>query len=120
MKKDTFRDFVLEQLREVPDVEARPMFGGHGLYLDSKMFGILYKGRFYLKVGPRTRPAFERAGMKPFKPNARMTLKSYYEVPADVLESPAALGRWAAAALRSADVPIRFQRQHFARSGRPD
>jgi TfoX/Sxy family transcriptional regulator of competence genes len=30
--RDTFRDFVLEQLGGVPEVVARPMFGGHGLY----------------------------------------------------------------------------------------
>lgn len=101
-KADSFRDFVLEQLRELPGVTCRAMFGGHGLYQDGAMFGILYQARFYLKVGPRSRGPFEKAGMKPFKPNARMTLKSYYEVPADVLESPAKLARWASNAVRAA------------------
>ena len=101
-KADSFRDFVLDQLRDVPGVSCRAMFGGHGLYRDGSMFGILYQARFYLKVGPRSRAPFEKAGMKPFKPNARMTLKSYYEVPAEVVERPAELARWASNAVRAA------------------
>lgn len=102
-KADSFRDFVLEQLRELPGVSCRAMFGGHGLYRDGAMFGIVHRARFFLKTGPRSRSAFEKAGMKPFRPNARMTLKSYYEVPADVLERPAELARWAADAVRAAE-----------------
>ena len=94
MKRDTFRDYVLEQLREAGEVECRAMFGGHGLYQGGRIFGLLYKGRFYLKTSPMSRKAFVEAGMKPFKPDARQTLKSYYEVPADVLEAPDELARW--------------------------
>lgn len=92
-KADGFRDFVLDQLREVPGVEARPMFGGHGLYKDDRIFGILYKGRCYLKIPPKP-------GLKPFKPLPDKKSMKYFEVPADVLESPAELARWAAEALR--------------------
>jgi DNA transformation protein and related proteins len=106
-RRDTFRDFVLEQLRDVAGVSCRAMFGGHGLFQDGKMFGILFKSRLYLKVGPRTRPAYEKAGMKPFHPSARMTLRSYYEAPADVLENATELGRWASAAIRAAATGLR-------------
>jgi DNA transformation protein len=88
-KADGFRDFVLDQLREVPGVEARPMFGGHGLYQGDRIFGILYKGRLYLKVPPAP-------GLKPFKPFPDKKSMKYFEVPADVLESPAELARWVA------------------------
>jgi DNA transformation protein len=71
------------------------MFGGHGLYLGGAFFGILYKGHFYLRTSPRTRKEFVDRGMKPFRPNARQTLKSYYEVPADVVEDREQLRRWA-------------------------
>lgn len=93
-KPDSFRDFVLEQLGD--GVEARPMFGGHGLYHGDAFFGILFKRRFYLRTTPRTRPDFERRGMAPFKPSARQTLKSYYEVPAEVLEDRDLCRTWAA------------------------
>ena len=100
--RDTFCDYVLEQLREAGEVDCRAMFGGHGLYRDGRFFGILHRGRFYLKTSPMTRKDFEKAGMTPFKPNARQTLRSYYEVPADVLESPAELSLRVRDALRTA------------------
>jgi DNA transformation protein len=36
--------------------------------------------------------------MKPFHPNAKQTLKNYYEVPVDVLEDGEQLTTWAARA----------------------
>lgn len=92
-KKDSFRDFVVEQLGD--GVEARAMFGGTGLYRGDAFFGILFKGRLYFRTGPRTRQEYVRRGMKPFKPNARMTSKTYYEVPADVLEDRETVRAWA-------------------------
>ena len=92
-KADSFRDFVGEQLG--PEASFRAMFGGHGIYRGDKIFGIVYKGRLYFTTGPLTRPDYVERGMKPFKPNARQTLKSYYEVPADVLENAETLRAWA-------------------------
>ena len=97
-KRDSFRDYVAEQLGE--DVEIRPMFGGYGLYRDDRFFGILFKSRLYFRTGPGNRKDYVRRGMKPFKPNARMTLKTYYEVPADILEDRDQARAWAAKAAR--------------------
>lgn len=102
---DSFRDFVLDQLRDLGTVECRAMFGGHGLYCGGVFFGILYRGALYLKTDKMTRAEYERRGMKPFRPNERQTLKSYYEVPADILEDPEALVHWATQAIRSARNP---------------
>ena len=93
-KGDSFRDYVLDQLRDVDGVECRAMFGGHGLYKGGRFFGILYKGRFYLKTRPKDRAEYVKAGMKPFRPKPGQTLKSYYEVPAEVVENPRKLARW--------------------------
>jgi hypothetical protein len=40
--------------------------------------------------------------MRPFRPNDRQLLKTYYEVPADVLEDRSRLSEWADAAVRCA------------------
>jgi DNA transformation protein len=45
----SFKDFVLDQLQGVPDLECRSMFGGHGLYQEETFFGIVFKGRLYFK-----------------------------------------------------------------------
>jgi DNA transformation protein and related proteins len=97
-KSDSFRDFVSEQLGE--DVIIRPMFGGYGLYRNDVFFGIVFKGRLYFRTGPRTRKEYVARGMKPFKPSARMTSKTYYEVPADILEDRDKARAWS---LRAAD-----------------
>ena len=95
MKEDSFKDFVLDQLTDLDNVECRAMFGGFGLYKDGIFFGIVYKGKFYLKTSEETRKKFEEKGMKPFRPNKKQTLKSYYEVPVEILESNRELIRWA-------------------------
>jgi DNA transformation protein and related proteins len=97
---ESFKDFVLDQLRELDDVEARRMFGGFGLYQDETFFGIIFKGRLYFKTDETTVVAYRKKKMKPFRPNPKQTLKSYYEVPVEIIEDDHRLGAWAEAAIR--------------------
>jgi DNA transformation protein len=99
-KHDGFKDFVLDQLADLRNVTARAMFGGHGLYCEATFFGIIHKGRLYFKVTMTTAPRYQAAGMKSFRPNAKQTLKSFYEVPIDVLEDAEALPQWATEAVK--------------------
>jgi DNA transformation protein len=68
MKDESFKDFVVDQLRELDGVEARRMFGGHGLYRDETFFGILHKGKLYFKVDESTIGEYRKRKMKPFRP----------------------------------------------------
>lgn len=99
MRNDSFRDYVLDQLRGLEGVTARAMFGGYGLYRRHAIFGIVFHGRLYFKTNPETRLEYERRGARRFRPNERQTLTSYYEVPADVLEDRVLLTEWAERAL---------------------
>jgi DNA transformation protein len=108
----SFKEFILDQLRGLSRVACRAMFGGHGLYHGQLFFGILFKGRLFFKTDPSSRSAYLERGMKPFRPNAKQTLKSYYEVPADLMEDPDELTAWA---LRA----IECQLEKRAASGRP-
>jgi DNA transformation protein len=99
---DSFVAFVIEQLVDLRGLGCRAMFGGHGLYRGATFFGILFDGRLYLKTDESTSPEYERRGSRPFRPNDEQVLKSYYEVPADVLENRDELLRWAEAATRAA------------------
>ena len=94
-KHDGFKDFVLDQLRELPGLTHRAMFGGYGLCCGRVFFGIAHKGRLYFKTNATTAPQFCERGMKPFRPNAKQTLNTYYEVPVDVLENAGELTIWA-------------------------
>lgn len=102
MDDETFRDRVLDRLSDLGDITMRPMFGGHGLYWGETIFGILFKGRLYLKVDDRSKGDYPARGMGPFRPNERQTLKSYYEVPPDILADREALVSWAGEAIWAA------------------
>jgi DNA transformation protein and related proteins len=98
-KSNGFKDFVLDQLADLPKVTARAMFGGYGLYRGTTFFGIIHKGRLYFKVTASTMPRYKEHGMKPFRPNAKQTLKSFYEVPVEIIEDAEALTQWATDAI---------------------
>jgi DNA transformation protein len=99
MKPDSFKDFVLDQLADLRGVTCRAMFGGYGLYQGDIFFGIIHKGRLYFKTNARSRPEYKACGMKPFRPNPRQTLKTYYELPVDVMEDRDQLKHWARRAI---------------------
>ena len=92
---NSFKDFVLDQLGDLRDVTCRAMFGGYGLYRNGIFFGIIHDGRLYFKVCKATLPQYQQHGMTPFRPNARQTLTSFYEVPIDVIEDTGRLTNWA-------------------------
>lgn len=95
MKKDSFKEFVLDQLHLLGSVDCKAMFGGFGLYREGVFFGIIAKGRLYFKTSTATVSDYRDWDMKPFQPNSRQTLKNYYEVPVEILEDEDQLADWA-------------------------
>lgn len=106
MKDDSFKDFVLDQLSELHGITCRAMFGGYGVYQGDVFFGIIHKGRLYFKTDEQTKLRYVKKGMKPFRPNAKQTLKTYYEVPVDILEDHEELMAWAGQAAGQAGRPV--------------
>ena len=99
MKQESFKNFVLDQLREISNLQCRPMFGGYGLYADARFFGIIYEGKLFFKTDRNTVKDYVREDMSPFRPNKNQTLQKYYEVPAFVLEDHEDLTEWATKAM---------------------
>lgn len=91
--------FVLEQLGRVFPVTDRRMFGGVGLYAEGVFFALIADDRLYFKVDDTNRPAFEAAGMGPFRPYGDDRAMAYFEVPVTVLEDVDVLREWAGAAV---------------------
>ena len=91
---------IVADLRDLGDITSRPMFGCHGIYWKDVIFGIVFRERLYLKVDDQSKGEYLASSMGPFRPNERQTLKSYYEVPPDVLYDRAALLSWAREAIR--------------------
>ncbi len=95
---DEFVEYVVEQLSSWGEVTIRRMFGGAGLYREGAMFVVLADDVAYLKVDDSNRDDFLRAGSAPFEPypdKIKTTIRTYYEIPADVLENRDELARWA-------------------------
>jgi len=99
-KDESFKDFVLDQLLGMGGVEARRMFGGYGLYREEIFFGIVYKGKLFFKIDESTVGEYRKRKMKPFRPSDKQTLKSYYQVPVDVIEDADELREWAEKAVK--------------------
>jgi len=91
---------VLDPLADLEGLTCRAMFGGYGLALEGKFFGIIHKGRLYFRTDPATAPLYRAQHMTPFKPSVTQTLKNYFEVPVDIVESAANLLDWARTAAR--------------------
>lgn len=104
MSDGSFRAFVLEQLKGLGVVLCKPMFGGYGLTHDKRFFGIVHKDRLYFKVSEATKGAYLQAGSEVFVPNKGRNLVSFYEVPADIVESPKRTVEWARAAVKAAGI----------------
>ena len=47
-----YRDYILEQLSEVPDITCRPMMGEFLLYSAGTLFGGIYDDRLLVKIVP--------------------------------------------------------------------
>jgi DNA transformation protein len=101
-KNSGFVDYVLDQLRDLKGVTARAMFGGHGLYKEGIFFAAVAEERLFFRVSDRTRVRYEEANMPPFAPYGMKPMRSYFEVPADVLESPPRIVEWAKDAVADA------------------
>ncbi len=97
MPANTFRDYVLDQLSTLPEVRARSMFGGYGLYQSTHFFGIIAEGRLYFKTDDQTSVAYMERGMGPFiyEKSKKTISMRYYEVPPEVLEDRVELTAWA-------------------------
>ena len=47
-----YRNYILEQLSELPDVACRPMMGEFLLYSNNVLFGGIYDDRLLVKIVP--------------------------------------------------------------------
>lgn len=99
---DSFVEYVCDQLADIDAVMYKQMFGGYGLYSGVVFFGIVYDGRLYFKTDDATRGRYLEWESAPFQPNAKQTLKSYYEVPGELIDDAGELSELANEALNVA------------------
>jgi DNA transformation protein and related proteins len=85
-------------------VTVKPMFGGHGVYIEGLCFAIEHGGEVFLKVDAESQPRFAEAGSSPFIYNARGKARptSFWRLPLAAHDDAAELTRWAVLGLEAA------------------
>ena len=99
-----FTDHLAELFEAFGPVTVRKMFGGHGIYRDGVMFGLVADDALYLKSDDRNRAMFESCGLPRFEyvKQGRTITVSYYLAPAEALDDPQTLDEWARSAFEAA------------------
>jgi DNA transformation protein len=93
-----FVEHVLDLVSLAGPVQARRMFGGHGLYVGTAMFGLLDDDELFLKTDAQTRARFVDAGCKPWiytRRDGTAKRTSYFQPPDVAHEDPEAMLPWA-------------------------
>jgi len=107
VESDAFVDYLLDLLAPLGSVSARSMFGGHGIYHEGVMFGLVADDILYLKADAENVAHFEAAGLPAFEygKGGKSIRMSYFLAPPEMMDDPEAAARWArrsiAAALRA-------------------
>jgi DNA transformation protein len=97
----SFVAFALDLLAPLGPVQARAMFGGHGLYARGVMFGLLDDDELFLKTDAETRERFVGAGCRMWV-YPGMAETHYYRPPDEAHEDPDAMLPWARLGLEAA------------------
>lgn len=99
-------DHYIDQLSDWATVTRRPLFGASALYRGEHIFGMVWHGSLYFKVDEETRKDYEAANSQTLGHTAGEaadhSLKTYMEVPVDVIEDDGKLHQWAESAYQAA------------------
>ncbi|OUR65729.1 transcriptional regulator [Methylophaga sp. 42_25_T18] len=98
MTKNTeFASYVVEMTQSIGPVYSKRMFGGHGIFLEGLMFGLIADKTLYLKADKESKNDFTDLGLEAFSYNKKgkaMKL-SYFQAPEDALENLDEMNVWA-------------------------
>lgn len=112
----TFVEHALDLLSLAGPVQARAMFGGHGVYHRGAMFGLIDDDDLFLKTDAETVRRFLDAGCEPwiYVGPRGPERSSYYRPPDDAHEDAEAMAPWAKLAI---DAALRAQAAKAERRG---
>ncbi len=100
-----FTDYLCDVFILFGSVTSRRMFGGHGLYFDNCMFGLVAEDTLYLKVDEQNAHHFAELDLPPFeyeKSDGLTMVMSYRMAPESIYEDQDEAAVWAAHAWEAA------------------
>lgn len=100
----SFVDSLPECFEPFGRVEARRMFGGHGIFHQGRMIGLVARDTLYLKADGQTAGFFEALSLPPFTylRQGREATLNYREAPVAFFEDRDAAALWAGRAWEAA------------------
>ena len=104
-------DSLPEVFERLGRVQARRMFGGHGLFHEGRMIGLVVRETLYLKADAESAPHFDALNAPAFsyERQGRTMQMSYREAPADLFDDRELAALWGRraweAAMRSGQAP---------------
>jgi len=77
-------------------ITLRRMFGGHGVFHEGRMFGLIIDGRLYLKADAQTVAFFEARGLPCFEyqRQGKTARIAYFEAPPELFEDREEAALW--------------------------
>ncbi len=99
-----FCDYLHELFDGFGPIRTRRMFGGHGVFHDGLMFGLVADNELYLKADAEAAPEFARRGLEPFiyYKKGKPVRLSYYAAPGEIFDDRDEAARWARLAFAAA------------------
>ncbi len=74
-------EVLLEKLSSIEGITSKKMFGGHGIFHDGNMFGIIdSKGQGFMKADDSNRSEFENSG------GSKHSKMSYYSISSEIIK----------------------------------
>ena len=99
------REFLTDLFADFGPVTLRRMFSGYGISADGTNFALALRAGLYFRADEETIPQFEAEGCGPFQYQTRaktVTVNSYWQLPARLLDDAEELAVWARSALGAA------------------
>ena len=89
------------------------MFGGHGIYLNGRIFALEIGGEIYIKAGESIADRFRAAGSRPFSyaRNGKTATMGYWTLPEWAVDDPEEAARWARISLAADEPPTKRRRK---------
>lgn len=99
-----FVDYLHEVFIEFGPIRSRKMFGGHGIYHNDLMFGLVADDELYLKTDSESVSLFEEKGLDAFEfvAKGKTTKMSYYSAPEEIYDDFEHAYYWADIAYKAA------------------
>ena len=96
-EKNEYVSYITDLMQTIGPVTAKRMFGGHGIFLEGLMFGIVVDDVLYFKADRDTKNLYSKRGLEAFKyckQGKEITL-SYYQAPEEVFDNIDDMKFWA-------------------------